>query len=356
MIKKRVHLFTPGPVNMSYKIRKSGHRQLNYFRNPSFSEELRNLESLLLKVLYFPKDYKIIFLSGSGTASMEMSLNSLRATSNLLSIESGLFGLRATEISKKICNQVDRIILDLNYSISENLINNSLLQKKHDFVHITLSDTSTGYLLNLKEFKEILGYDAFLIADGVTAVFTENIDFALLDAVYFASHKGLGCEPGLSFVAVSPRLQEFISNNDENGYYLNPKIYLTNMERYQPPFTPSLGILNQVKKRVQLINSNGGLGTHIKNVNSRATSFRNFISQYSCELSTPHLSNCVTAFRPPKKMDSKTLVNKLIERNIFITPNSPYCMPDFVRVSHFGDQSKRDYNLLYKNLRRLFNE
>ncbi len=310
---------------------------------------------MILQVLGIPKDFKIIFINGSGTAGMEFSLNCVPNDTKLISVESGLFGQRTSQIAEKFYKTFERKEVNIALSTKQNLLSFKLNTKKNEFVHLTSCDTSTGYLLDIAEIKSALNPETYLMVDGVTGVFTEAIPFELIDLIYFASHKGLACEPGLSFAVLSPRMQQIIRNGKSGGFYLNPENYLRNIERFQTPFTPPIGIINQVKKRLQSINQEGGLEKYILNIKFRAQNFRTFISDFDCAISTPYSSNCVTSFRPPKNINSFDLVEKLKEKGIFITPNSASCMPEYVRIAHFGDQKKSDYKKLYKYLQKAFN-
>ena len=63
--------FTVGPVQMDEETRKIAQEQIPYFRTPEFSNLMKENESLLCNFFDAPENSRVIFLTGSGTASME---------------------------------------------------------------------------------------------------------------------------------------------------------------------------------------------------------------------------------------------------------------------------------------------
>ncbi len=66
--------FTVGPVMTSEEVRAIGAEQVPYFRTPEFSAVMLENEKLILKFAKAPAGSRVVFLTGSGTASMEASV------------------------------------------------------------------------------------------------------------------------------------------------------------------------------------------------------------------------------------------------------------------------------------------
>ena len=66
--------FTVGPVMSSEAIRAIGAEQVPYFRTAEFSAVMKENEHLMLKFAKAPADSRVVFITGSGTASMEANL------------------------------------------------------------------------------------------------------------------------------------------------------------------------------------------------------------------------------------------------------------------------------------------
>ena len=89
-------IFSPGPANISERVRLAltlpdiGHRE------SEFSELLLETRSLLLQVCGVPKGYACAVLSGSGTTGIEAAITSLAGvTSGVLVLSNGVYGERA---------------------------------------------------------------------------------------------------------------------------------------------------------------------------------------------------------------------------------------------------------------------
>ena len=65
--------FAVGPVMSSEEVRAIGAEQVPYFRTPEFSALMLENEKLVLKFAKAPEGSRVVFLTGSGTASMEAS-------------------------------------------------------------------------------------------------------------------------------------------------------------------------------------------------------------------------------------------------------------------------------------------
>ena len=66
--------FTVGPVQSSDSVRAIGAENVPYFRTAEFSEIMLENERLMLKFANAPKGSRAVFITGSGTASMEASI------------------------------------------------------------------------------------------------------------------------------------------------------------------------------------------------------------------------------------------------------------------------------------------
>ena len=62
--------FTVGPVMSSDAVREIGGEQVPYFRTPEFSEIMLENERLIKKFSKAEEQAKVLFITGSGTASI----------------------------------------------------------------------------------------------------------------------------------------------------------------------------------------------------------------------------------------------------------------------------------------------
>ena len=93
--------FTVGPVQSSEEVCKIGAEQVPYFRTEEFSQIMLENERLVKKFAHAPKDARTVFITGSGTASMEAAvINTLSQDDKILVVNGGSFGERFVELLK----------------------------------------------------------------------------------------------------------------------------------------------------------------------------------------------------------------------------------------------------------------
>ena len=91
--------FTVGPVMSSEPVRAIGAEQVPYFRTPEFSELMFENERLVKKFAKAEGNARVVFITGSGTASMEASvMNVFSEKDKVLVVNGGSFGHRFCEI------------------------------------------------------------------------------------------------------------------------------------------------------------------------------------------------------------------------------------------------------------------
>ena len=66
--------FTVGPVQSDEVVCAVGGEQVPYFRTPEFSELMRENERLIKEFAKASDDSRVVFITGSGTASMEAAV------------------------------------------------------------------------------------------------------------------------------------------------------------------------------------------------------------------------------------------------------------------------------------------
>ena len=91
--------FTVGPVQSSEKVRSIGAEQVPYFRTPEFSDLMKENEKLMKKFAKASDDSRVVFITGSGTASMEACvMNLFTSEDKVLVVNGGSFGNRFVQL------------------------------------------------------------------------------------------------------------------------------------------------------------------------------------------------------------------------------------------------------------------
>ena len=91
--------FTVGPVMSEESILSLGNEQIPYFRTPEFSELMLENEELMLKFTKAPALSRAVFMTGSGTLSMEAAvMNLFTYNDRILVVDGGSFGHRFVQM------------------------------------------------------------------------------------------------------------------------------------------------------------------------------------------------------------------------------------------------------------------
>ena len=128
--------------------------------------------------------------------------------------------------------------------------------------------------------------------------------------------------------------------------YLNLKSALKNAERGQTPFTPAVGILNQINARLRQIEKAGGAEAEINRVAHLAGDFRNKIKALPFEIVSDSLSNAVTPLHPLTSSAYDIFKVLKDEYGIWICPNGGELKDSVFRVGHIGELTEDDNTIL----------
>ena len=91
--------FSVGPVQSSAGVRAIGAEQVPYFRTPEFSKVMLENEAMMKELAGAPEGSRAVFLTGSGTASMEAAvMNCFTPSDRVLVVNGGSFGERFAQI------------------------------------------------------------------------------------------------------------------------------------------------------------------------------------------------------------------------------------------------------------------
>lgn len=350
--------FTVGPVMSSDKVRSIGAEHVPYFRTPEFSKIMLENESLIKKFAKASNDSRVVFITGSGTASMEATImNTLTSSDKAIVINGGSFGHRFVELLELHEVPFSEIKLDYGKALKPEMLQEFDGKGYTAFV-VNLHETSTGVLYDINLISEFCKRNnIFLIVDAISCFLADPFDMEKhgIDVMITGSQKALACPPGISIITLSPNALERVAKSKTKCMYFDLKDALKNGERGQTPFTPAVGTLLQINARLKEIEENGGVEAEIKRIGDLASYFRKSIKDLPFERFTESESNAVTALHPTtaNAYDIFSIIKD--EYNMWICPNGGDMRDKIFRVGHIGFLHKEDYDLLiaaFKNLQQ----
>lgn len=341
--------FTVGPVQASDEILAIGSEQIPYFRTEEFSNLMIDNEQLMKGFVNAPQPAKVVFITGSGTASMEASvINTLTKSDKVLVVNGGSFGARFVEILKIHEIPFDEIKLKTGKTLTKKDLAR-YNPKDYTAFLVNIHETSTGVHYDLDLIHDFCSKNnLFLIVDAISSFLADKINFQKynIDVMITGSQKALACPPGISILVLSDNAISRIQKNDPKCMYLNLKDALENAKRGQTPFTPAVGILRQINARLNQIKKTGGVQSEIQKVANLAEYFRSQIKDLPFELASESPSNAVTALHPLTASANDIFLILKNEYNIWVCPNGGVLKDKIFRVGHIGYLTTKDYDTL----------
>ncbi len=171
------------------------------------------------------------------------------------------------------------------------------------------------------------------------------------DVMITGSQKALACPPGISAIVLSECAIGRVLNNDPRCMYFDLKDALSNGNRGQTPFTPAVGILRQINKRLKEIDTNGGVSTETQRIAALAYDFRSKIKNLPFEIVSESLSNAVTPLHPLTASAYDIFLTLKDEYGIWVCPNGGTLKDLVFRVGHIGALSFDDNTMLVNALK-----
>ena len=346
--------FTVGPVMSSDTVRAIGAEQVPYFRTVEFSEIMLENEQFMLEYAKAPKDSRAVFMTCSSTGSMEaVVMNCFSKEDKVLVINGGSFGHRFVELCE--IHQIPYVVLALEHG--------KKLTKERLYEYG--GQGFTGLLVNVDETSTAVLYDTmmigefckennmFFVCDCVSSFLADpyNMTECGADVMITGSQKVLACPPGISIIVLAPRGLERVKNSNVRTMYFDLKDALKNGERGQTPFTPAVGILLQINKRLKEIKSQGGADAEVARVAAQAADFREKIKELPFEFVSESPANGVTSVHPTTASAYDIFLKLKDEYGIWICPNGGDMKDTIFRVGHIGALTHEDNTTLINALK-----
>ncbi len=346
--------FTVGPVQMDEEIRKIGYEQIPYFRTTEFSNLMFENESYIKRFANAPENSRVVFITGSGTASMEATvMNVFNESDKVLIVNGGSFGHRFVELCNLHKIQYTEINLKFGQTLTENMLK-EYDNKGYTGFLVNICETSTGIFYDIDIISEFCKRNnLFLVVDAISSFLANPFDMEKnnVGVMITGSQKALACPPGISIIVLSPEGLKRVNKNCSNCMYFDLKIALQDGERGQTPFTPAVGTLIQINTRLKGIEKNGGFQTEIERVSNLAKDFRDRIKDLPLEITSSSLSNSVTPIHPLNVSAYSIFTILKEEYDIWICPNGGELKDKLFRVGHIGDLTIDDNKILVEALK-----
>lgn len=345
--------FTVGPVMCDDSIRSIGAEQVPYFRTSEFSDMMLESEKYMLQCSFAPENSRAVFITGSGTASMEaVVMNCFSGQDKVLVVNGGNFGHRFVELCEVHEISYEAINLEPGKTLTKETLDTYNGDGFTGFL-VNMHETSTGVLYDMNVIGDFCKRNGiFLVVDAISAFLADPFDMTEVgaDVMITGSQKALACPPGISIIVLSPAAVKRVNNSSCKCMYLNLRDALKNMERGQTPFTPAVAILRQIHQRLEEI-SRRGVFSETQRIAELAVDFREKIQGLPFEIFSESLSNAVTSLHPTTASANDIFIVLKDEYGIWVCPNSGELKDTVFRVGHIGALTKEDNTTLMEALK-----
>ena len=326
-----------------------GGEQVPYFRTQEFSNVMLENESLMKKFVNASNDSRVVFITGSGTASMEaVVMNVFTPKDKLIVVDGGSFGHRFIELCEIHHIPYTSLVPRIGHGIS----NEDLLPfkgKGYTGLLVNIHETSTGVLYDSKLLGQFCKEEGLVfVIDAISSFLADPLDMhnCHADVIITGSQKVLACAPGISIIVLGERALKRVESSTTRTMYLDIKRALKDGERGQTPFTPAVGILRQINVRLRNIEKSGGVITEINRTAMQAVDFRRKIKGLPFDIVSESLSNALTPLHPTTASAYDIFLVLKDEYGIWICPNGGDMRDAIFRVGHFGALTAKDNDTL----------
>lgn len=333
-----------------------GAEQVPYFRTAEFSATMKENEALMTQFTKAPEGSRVVFITGSGTASMEATvMNVFTPADKVLVVNGGSFGHRFVQLCEIHDIPHTEIALEMGHKLTAEHLAPYEGQGYTGFL-VNLDETSTGVLYDINLISQFCHRNnIFLVVDSISSFLADPFNMQALgvDVMITGSQKALACPPGISIIVLAPQAVERVCSREVKSMYFNLKDALKNGERGQTPFTPAVGILRQINARLKEIEAAGGVESENQRMAALAADFREKIKGLPFTIVSQSLSNAVTPLHPHNVSAYDIFLKLKDEYHIWVCPNGGDMADKVFRVGHLGALTPADNTTLVAALNDL---
>jgi alanine-glyoxylate transaminase/serine-glyoxylate transaminase/serine-pyruvate transaminase len=342
--KKPVLLMGSGPVPIPLEV-----AQANSLVISHLGETMKKIVSrvqMMAQYVFQTSSQKIFGISGPSSAAMEMAVTSLLWPGRkVLVLNLGTFSARFSELAKGVGAEVTEIHPEGLAPIYAHQVKAALEKNQYEVLTLVQGETSCG-IKNI-ELQEIVrlakSYGVLTIVDAVCTLSTMPLfmDEWGIDIVVVGGQKGLSAVPGISMIAFSEEVFEFISKREARmpHWCLDPKRAYKFWGLGEYHYTaPVPGIL-AIHEGLRLI-CEETLEKRFYRHQSCSETLQRSLEAMGLELFTPKefRLNSVVAIKNPNKVVTKELISHMIHSSQ-VEISGAFGL-DIIRVGQMGEQCR----------------
>ncbi|MFA6130130.1 MAG: alanine--glyoxylate aminotransferase family protein [Candidatus Omnitrophota bacterium] len=311
---RKNYLLTPGPTPLPPEVCQALGKPIIHHRTPQFQAILKEATEGLKYV--FQTQSEVFILTSSGTGAMEAAVaNLLSAQDTAITVESGKFGERWTELCTSYGVKAEVIKVEWGKAVDPKEIEKRLQANPNiKAVFTTLCETSTGVVSDIEAIGKVVAkFKAVLVVDAISGLGAIDLktDAWGVDVCVSGSQKGFMLPPGLAFISVSKKAWELISVSKSPRYYFDLTVAKKAIQKTDTPFTPAISLVIALVEVLRMMKQDG-----LENIFNRhkimASATKAAMKALGLELFAPDASSdVVTAVKVPAGIEGEKLVKTM---------------------------------------------
>jgi aspartate aminotransferase-like enzyme len=296
-------------------------------------------------------DYKVMVVSGSGTAAMEMLIaNRFRSNDLVLVPTNGKFGERVAEMCKRFCN-VKHIKYEWGRAFDLYELEQQLERGCYEALLICHNETSSGITQDAPAIAEMCNrYNTSFILDGITSIggLPVHLEKWNVEAAAMGAQKCTAGPSGIAAIAFTTRFYERCKAIREQGdsnalFYLDIISAFKKGDDDQTPWTPAINLAMGWSAALNVLKEEG-LENRWNRCQSLASGVQNLFSQLGFELPADPFqrSSTVTAIMYPEGVNDQWRVDLKERYATQVIGAQDHLKGKMFRVGSMGETTKEE--------------
>ncbi|MBN2189791.1 MAG: alanine--glyoxylate aminotransferase family protein [Candidatus Aureabacteria bacterium] len=310
---KKEFLLAPGPSQVPPETLLEMAKPVFHHRTKRFQNIFAEVQEGL-KYVFQTKNPVLVFAS-SGTGAMEGAVSSVLSPGDkAISVVGGKFGERWSKLCKAFGVQSIDINVEWGKTVDPAVLKKELENNKGvKAVYVTLVETSTGTLADIKKIGEVVkNTPAILVVDAISGLGADmfmtdewNVDIAIS-----GSQKALMLPPGLAFASVSEKAMKLVNESKNTSFYFSFKKAKASLDKNDTAYTPAVTLIIGLKKSLDMIKEET-IEKVWKRHEDNAAAMRQAVKAIGLKLYSQNPANAVTAVWIPETVDGSAFVKKI---------------------------------------------
>lgn len=344
MSENHIHLYIPGPVEVSQKTFQAMCHPMIGHRSGDFASLYERVHAPLQELAGTRGP---VFLSTSSAwGVMEAAIRNL-VSKKVLNCCGGAFSDKWYDVALRCGKQAEMLQVEWGEAIDPAAVDAKLATGEFDVITLVHNETSTGVMNPLAAIAEVVKkYPEVLFVVDTVSSFSATptpVDELGIDVLLAGCQKALAMPPGLTIFTVSEAALERAANMDDRGYYFDFVEFKNNQEKFMTPSTPCISLIYALESKLDDIFTEGLEARYQRHLTTNAM-VHAWIEDNGFEHFAPEGMRSVTLTCAANNLGIDLGAwNKLLKSDHHLMINGGYgkIKDKTLRISNMGDETEQ---------------